>query len=106
MSMVRMLLLLKNRSDAIAMRMQAASVELEAAEALARAGVRDVIFPAENKTNVEEDLSPEQLQGVNVHYVTTIDEVLNLALPSSAAEVRKDAEEREHVIAGEPVHVV
>ncbi len=68
-----------------------------------RAGVHDVIFPAENKTNVEEDLTPEQLQGVNVHYVTTIDEVLTLALPSSPAEEQKDAEDREHMISGVPV---
>jgi ATP-dependent Lon protease len=69
-----------------------------------RAGVRDVIFPAENKTNVEEDLTPEQLQNVNVHYVTLIDEVLALALPSSPDEEREDAEHREQVITGEPVH--
>ena len=51
-----------------------------------RAGVRDVILPAENRTNVEEDLTEEQLQGLNVHYVKLIDEVLSLALPSSARE--------------------
>ena len=34
-----------------------------------RAGVRDVILPAENKMNVEEDLTPEQLENVQVHYV-------------------------------------
>ena len=33
------------------------------------AGVRDVILPAENKTNVEEDLTPEQTENVSVHYV-------------------------------------
>ncbi len=71
-----------------------------------RAGVRDVIFPAENRTNVEEDLTPEQLENVSVHYVTTLDEVLTLALPSTAAEERKDAEDREHVISGEPVHAL
>ncbi len=69
-----------------------------------RAGVRDVLFPADNKTNVEEDLTEEQLYGVNIHYVKSIDEVLSIALPSSAAEQRKDAEDREHVISGEPVH--
>src|SRR6266542_2404336 len=63
-----------------------------------RAGVRDVILPADNKTNVEEDLTPEQLQGLNAHYVKTIDEVLEIALPSSASEVRQDAEEREKVL--------
>ncbi|HLH08946.1 MAG TPA: endopeptidase La [Terriglobales bacterium] len=63
-----------------------------------RAGVHDVIFPAENKTNVEEDLMPEQIEGVNIHYVTTIDEVLEIALPSTPAEAKRDAEEREHVL--------
>jgi ATP-dependent Lon protease len=65
-----------------------------------RAGVKDVIFPAENKTNVDEDLTEEQLSGVNVHYVTTIDEVLNIALPSSEAERKKDEQIREQVLTG------
>jgi ATP-dependent Lon protease len=65
-----------------------------------RVGVHDVVFPAENKTNVEEDLTPEQLQNVSVHYVKTIDEVLNIALPSTPAEEKQDAEEREQVLAG------
>ena len=63
-----------------------------------RAGVRDVILPAENRQNVEEDLSPEQLEGVNVHYVNSIDEALSIALPQDEAEVRQDAEDREHVL--------
>lgn len=49
-----------------------------------RAGVRDVILPAENKMNVEEDLSPEQLQNLTVHYVKTIDEALQVSLPEVA----------------------
>ncbi|MFB3916536.1 MAG: endopeptidase La [Terriglobales bacterium] len=68
-----------------------------------RAGVRDVIFPAENRMNVEEDITPEQLEGVNVHYVKTIDEVLELALPSTPAEEKKAAEEREQVLSEAPV---
>src|SRR6202165_3620678 len=60
-----------------------------------RAGVHDVILPAENKTNVEEDLSPEQLVGLTTHYVKTIDEVLEFALPSTPREEMQDAEERE-----------
>ena len=60
--------------------------------------MHDVILPADNKTNVEEDLTPEQLQGLTTHYVKTIDEVLEIALPSSAHEVRQDAEEREKVL--------
>jgi ATP-dependent Lon protease len=63
-----------------------------------RAGVHDVILPAENKTNVEEDLTPEQLLGLTPHYVKTVDEVLAFALPSSAREERLDAEEREKVL--------
>ncbi len=50
-----------------------------------RAGVHDVILPAENRTNVEEDLTPEQLVGLTAHYVKTIEEVLEFALPSYAA---------------------
>jgi len=65
-----------------------------------RAGVKDIIFPAENKTNVEEDLTEDQLSGVNVHYVTIIEEVLKIALPSTPAEVKKDEEVREQVLAG------
>jgi ATP-dependent Lon protease len=63
-----------------------------------RAGVHDVILPAENKTNVEEDLTPEQLIGLTPHYVKTIDEVLEFALPSSRSEELQDAEEREKVL--------
>jgi ATP-dependent Lon protease len=49
-----------------------------------RAGVRDVILPAENRMNVEEDLSPEQLENLTVHYVKTIDEALAVSLPAIA----------------------
>ena len=42
-----------------------------------------MILPAENKMNVEEDLTPEQLENLSVHYVKSIDEVLEIALPSS-----------------------
>ena len=63
-----------------------------------RAGVHDVILPAENKTNVEEDLTPEQLLGLTTHYVKTVDEVLEFALPSTPREERLDAEEREKVL--------
>jgi ATP-dependent Lon protease len=49
-----------------------------------RAGVRDVILPAENKTNVDEDLTPEQLENLTVHYVKTIEEALRVSLPAVA----------------------
>ncbi len=63
-----------------------------------RAGVHDVILPADNKTNVEEDLTPEQLLGLTTHYVKTIDEVLEFALPASPRQELQDAEEREKVL--------
>jgi ATP-dependent Lon protease len=68
-----------------------------------RAGVRDVILPAENKTNVEEDLTGEQLENVKIHYVQAISEVLALALPSSPGEEKQAAEEREKVLSEQPV---
>jgi ATP-dependent Lon protease len=63
-----------------------------------RAGVRDVILPADNQMNVEEDLTPEQLENLNVHYVKTIDQVLELALPSTPHQEKQDAEEREKIL--------
>jgi ATP-dependent Lon protease len=63
-----------------------------------RAGVRDIIFPADNRMNVEEDLTPEQLEGVNIHYVSIIEEVLEIALPGSKLQVRQDEETRERVL--------
>jgi ATP-dependent Lon protease len=68
-----------------------------------RAGVHDVILPAENKMNVEEDLTPEQLENLSIHYVKTISEVLELALPSSPRQEKQDAEEREKVLSEQPV---
>ena len=68
-----------------------------------RAGVHDVILPAENKMNVDEDLTPEQIENLSIHYVKTIDEVLDLALPSTISEEHQDAEEREKVLSEQPV---
>ncbi len=60
-----------------------------------RAGVRDVILPADNRQNVEEDLTPEQIDGVTIHYAKRIEDVLAVALPQSISEVQKDEEIRE-----------
>lgn len=48
-----------------------------------RAGVKDILLPAENRRNVEEDLTPEQIEGVTIHYAKRIEEVLSVALPDS-----------------------
>jgi len=63
-----------------------------------RAGVKDVILPADNRQNVEEDLMPEQIAGVNIHYASRIEDVLAIALPKSTAEEKKDKEVREEVL--------
>jgi ATP-dependent Lon protease len=46
-----------------------------------RAGVTTIILPAENRQNVEEDLTPEMMGGVTVHYANRIEDVLHVALP-------------------------
>jgi ATP-dependent Lon protease len=63
-----------------------------------RAGVRDIIFPADNKLNVDEDLTKEQRDGVNIHFVKTLDDVLEIALPKTRADENRDAEVREEVL--------
>ncbi len=45
-----------------------------------RVGIREVILPARNEKNIVEDLSEDLRREMKVHYVTTIDEVLDLAL--------------------------
>ncbi len=50
-----------------------------------RAGVTTVILPADNRQDVEEDLTPEMMEGVSVHYARTIDDVLDVALPQFRA---------------------
>ena len=45
-----------------------------------RAGVREVILPADNQPNVHEDLTHELLEGLVLHYVKTIREAVDSAL--------------------------
>jgi len=54
-----------------------------------RAGVETIILPAENRQNVEEDLTPEMMEGVTVHYARHIEDVLAIALPN--LKPRKEA---------------
>lgn len=50
-----------------------------------RIGIEHILLPGENRQNVEEDLKPDQLQGVELHYVRNMEEVLALALPETPA---------------------
>jgi ATP-dependent Lon protease len=46
-----------------------------------RAGVTTIILPADNRQDVEEDLTPELTEGVQIHYAKRIEDVLAVALP-------------------------
>jgi ATP-dependent Lon protease len=60
-----------------------------------RAGVETIILPAENRQDVEEDLTPELIGDVQVHYASRIEDVLAVALPLLKArpDVKLAAEE-------------
>jgi ATP-dependent Lon protease len=61
-----------------------------------RAGVETVILPAENRQDVEEDLTLEMIEGVAIHYASRIEDVLGVALPllKSRPDVTPIAAER------------
>ncbi len=63
-----------------------------------RAGITEVILPRQNDKDVKEDLSEELRRGLTIHLVSTIDEVLLLALlpatRSSTAKAPKAAASR------------
>src|SRR5713226_4135602 len=45
-----------------------------------RSGVYEVIIPFENEVNVREDLKSEQISDIKLHYVRTVEEVMEIAL--------------------------
>ncbi len=49
-----------------------------------RAGIREVLLPADNEPNAVADLSPEMLGDIKITYVHTLDEVLEQALSKEA----------------------
>jgi ATP-dependent Lon protease len=59
-----------------------------------RAGIRELILPEQNEKNVKEDIQPELLKDLRIHYVRTIEQVLRLAFPSPVlAEAAPSAEQ-------------
>jgi ATP-dependent Lon protease len=51
-----------------------------------RAGIREVILPADNEPNAKQDLQPQLLEGIRLHFVRTVDQALDIALaPGNAA---------------------
>jgi ATP-dependent Lon protease len=67
-----------------------------------RAGVQTIILPAENRQDVEQDLTPELMDGVTVHYANRIEDVLAVALPLLAA--RPDQKPAETVVGVSTAH--
>ncbi len=63
-----------------------------------RAGVRDVILPTDCKQQVDEDLTPDQIAGVKIHYASRIEDVLAVALPKTPRELVIDEVVREEVL--------
>jgi ATP-dependent Lon protease len=59
-----------------------------------RVGIREVILPRQNEKNVNEDLSPILRADLTFHLVSTIDEVLKLALTRAPAPTRELQETR------------
>jgi ATP-dependent Lon protease len=53
-----------------------------------RAGIHEVVLPKQNEKNIKEDLTEELRQGLTVHLVTTVDEVLALALQPASSDRR------------------
>ncbi len=53
-----------------------------------RLGIHEVIVPKQNAKNINEDLTPELREGLTVHLVSTIEEVLALALQPVGSDVR------------------
>jgi ATP-dependent Lon protease len=58
-----------------------------------RAGVTEVLLPAENEPNVGEDLTAEMLEGIELRYMHTIPEVLEEALEREPVETPRPAVE-------------
>ena len=53
-----------------------------------RAGIKEVILPSENEPNVQEDLQPEMLEGIQIHFVRRVEEALEIALGKFEKPVR------------------
>jgi ATP-dependent Lon protease len=56
-----------------------------------RLGINEVILPKQNGRNINEDLTPPLREGLVVHLVSTIDEVLALALHPVSSDVIRPA---------------
>jgi ATP-dependent Lon protease len=63
-----------------------------------RLGINEVILPKQNGKNIDEDLTPELRQNLIVHLVSTIDEVLALALQPVSSDVLRPAKKSHRAV--------
>ena len=64
-----------------------------------RAGISEVILPQQNAAHVEEDLKKEQLEGLQLCYVRTMEEVIGLALaPVGTQPAENESSETQPVV--------
>ena len=63
-----------------------------------RAGVIEIVLPADNEPNVHEDLNEELLDGLVLHYVKSIHEAMDLALEKEPVPVEVGKPAREVVL--------
>jgi ATP-dependent Lon protease len=68
-----------------------------------RLGINEVILPKQNGKNIDEDLTPELRQNLIVHLVSTIDEVLALALQPVSSDVLRPPK-KSHRSVSPPAH--
>jgi predicted ATP-dependent protease len=61
-----------------------------------------VILPKQNAKNINEDLTPELRQNLVVHLVSTIDEVLALALQPVSSDVVKPTRKASRAVGNPP----
>jgi ATP-dependent Lon protease len=54
-----------------------------------RAGMTEVILPADNELNVQEDLLPHMLEGITLHYVRSIDEAIEIVFHPVEPHIQK-----------------
>ena len=66
-----------------------------------RAGVTDVVMPRENEVQVREDLKSEQLGSLKIHYVDSIEQVIELVLekPKTAKPAPKSRAKKPRPVA-------
>jgi ATP-dependent Lon protease len=57
-----------------------------------------VILPKQNGKNINEDLTPELRQNLTVHLVSTIDEVLALALQPISSDVLRPSKKSHRAV--------